>query len=210
VFPNVKIGIIGAGMIGATAARLLTRGGHAVAISNSRDPESLAGLVADLGASALPVAEAVRFGDVVLLAIPFGKFDTLPAPEFAGKVVIDATNYYPSRDGQIDFPDGTSSELLARHLPGARVVKAFNTLYFKTLDSASNRDLTANDRLAILLAGDDAAAKATVGQLITDMGFTPVDTGSLHEGGRRQQPDSALYNQPVTAAAARAALGDAR
>ncbi len=132
----MKIGIIGSGHIGGTLAKLWAKAGHQVAISNSRGPASLAALVAEIGpqARAATVEEAAAYGEVVLVAIPYGKFDTLPFAKMSGKIVIDAMNYYPQRDGQIDFGDLTSSELVARHLPGGRLVKAFNTMYFETLE----------------------------------------------------------------------------
>src|SRR5688572_30407020 len=124
----MKIGIVGSGNIGGTAARLFAKAGHEVAISNTRGPESLAELVGELGPSskAMTVEEAVRFGDVVLVAIPLKNFGDLPAEAFREKIVIDANNYYPDRDGQIEVLDRdetTSSEMLAAHLEGARVVK---------------------------------------------------------------------------------------
>ena len=126
----MNIGIIGAGNIGATAARLFADAGHRVAISNSRGPESLSSLIEEIGpnASAVSVEEAAGFGEVVLVAIPFGRYETLPAAQLADKIVIDATNYYPGRDGQIYFGGLTSSEVISQHLPGARLVKAFNTM----------------------------------------------------------------------------------
>src|SRR4051812_24828762 len=123
----MKIGIIGSGNIGATSARLFVRAGHEVALSNSRGGEGLESLVAELGekAQATTIESAARFGEVVLVSIPFGKFESLPAEAFKGKVVMDAGNYYPQRDGQIeelDSDETTSSELLASHLKGARLV----------------------------------------------------------------------------------------
>jgi predicted dinucleotide-binding enzyme len=203
----MQIGIIGSGKIGATAARLFAQAGHQVAVANSRGPESLRDLVAAIGpnARAATVDEAADFGQVVLLAIPLKAYDALPAARLAGKVVIDATNYYPARDGQLDL-GGPSSQFIARHLPGARVVKAFNTMYFQTLGSAGRPDTPLDERLAIFLAGDDAEAKATVARLIEAIGFAPVDTGSL-AASERQQPGAAIYNKPMTAREARAALG---
>ena len=136
----MNIGIIGSGNIGATTARLFADAGHEVTVANSRGPESLAELVADLGpkARAGTVEDAARTGDVVLVAIPLRAYPDLPAEAFADKVVIDANNYYPQRDNQIEELDSgetTSSELLARHLPCARVVKSFNTMNFRPLGS---------------------------------------------------------------------------
>jgi predicted dinucleotide-binding enzyme len=188
----VKIGVIGSGNIGGTAARLFEAAGHEVAVANTRgDPHT--------------VEEAAEFGELVLVAIPLHAIDTLPPEPFAGKVVVDANNYYPGRDGQIDELDSgelTSSELLARQLPDATVVKAFNTMYFKTLGEAGHRD----DPLVIPLSGDDPAAKVKVAELIEAIGFAPVDLGSLHEGGAQQQPGSPFYGEDLTVTAARELL----
>ena len=146
----------------------------------------------------------------MLLAIPLGQYTTLPADRLRGKIVVDAMNYYRQRDGQLPLDGLTSSELVARHLAGARVVKAFNTMYFQTLASEGNPSAPVDERLALFLAGDDAAAKAVVARLIEEIGFAPIDTGTLHEGGRRQQPGSDIYNTPLTGAEARAALGERR
>lgn len=204
----MDIGIIGAGMIGATAARLFAKEGHAVALANSREPASLGGLVAEIGtaARAMTIDEAVAFGEVVLLAIPFGRYETLPAERFASKIVVDAMNYYPQRDGHIDFGELTSSEVVARHLPGARLVKAFNTIYYQPLATGGRRDLPVDDRLAIFVAGDDAEATDAVARLIEEIGFAPVATGALREGGQRQQAGSPIHNRQMTGSEARAAL----
>ncbi|MDX6710267.1 MAG: 8-hydroxy-5-deazaflavin:NADPH oxidoreductase [Blastocatellia bacterium] len=200
----MKIGIVGAGSIGATVARLLVKAGHEVALSNSRGADSLRALVAELGdkAQALPIEQAVQFGDVVLIAIPFGKYTTLPVEPFYDKVVIDANNYYPDRDGQfaeLDNGQITSSELLEDHLKGARVVKGFNTIYFAHLATQANTALPVEDRRAIFIAGDDSQAKETVSKLIEDIGFAAVDNGFLPEGGRTQQPGAEIYNKELTA-----------
>ena len=204
----MRIGIIGSGNIGSTAARLLGRAGHEVAISNSRGPETLQELVQEIGpnARAATAEEAAGFGEVVLEAIPFGRYEELPVEPLAGKVVVDAANYYPQRDGEIGLGDLTHSEAVARHLPGARVVKAFNTMYYETLASEGRPGAPAEERLVLFVAGDDEEAKATVSQLIEEIGFAPVNTGSLREGGRKQQPGSAIYNEPMTPPRAREAL----
>ena len=177
--------------------------------------ESLAELVGDLGpnAQAATVEDAARASDVVLIAIPLRAYPDLPAEAFAGKVVIDANNYYPQRDGQIpelDREETTSSELLARHLAGARIVKSFNTMNFRPLGSDGRPDAPRAERLAIYLAGDDEGAKEIVAGLIDEVGFAPVDTGSLHEGGVRQQPGSPIYNNPMPAEEAEAAVTSRR
>jgi predicted dinucleotide-binding enzyme len=196
-----KIAIIGAGMIGATAAKLFIDAGHEVAVSNSRGPETLEGLVHDLGphARAMTVADAARWGEIVLLAGPWRSPEALPPVDaVAGKIVIDAMNPYGA-DGQVmNLEPSTSSEATARRLPGARIVKAFNTIYFKHLAERGRKDAPLDDRHAIFVAGDDEAAKREVIALIEEIGFGPVDTGSLAEGGRRQQPNTPLYNQVIT------------
>src|SRR5512138_884025 len=198
------IGIIGSGNIGANAARLFVRAGHEVVLSNSRGGQGLEALLAELGgkAKATTIEEAARLAEVALIAIPFGKFKTLPERAFDGKVVIDAGNYYPQRDGnfpELDKQETTSSELLASHLKGARLVKGFNTIWFEHLATQSSTSRPLEERRAIFIAGDDLKAKEIVAQLIEDIGFAAVDTGSLHDGGRRQQPGSAIYNQDITA-----------
>jgi len=206
----MRIGIVGAGMIGATAARLFVAAGHEVAVSNSRGPESLRSLVEELGGrarAAADVDEAAEFGEVVLLAVPWRSPEALPRPEsVSGKIVIDAMNPYAPGGGTYDLGDSTSSEETRRRLPGARLVKAFNTIWYQHLATRGRTDLPVDERHAVFLAGDDAEAKAVVARLIEEIGFAPVDTGPLREGGRRQQPDSEVYNRPMTAREAREIL----
>ena len=200
---NMNIGIIGSGNIGATAARLFITAGYSVAISNSRGPETLLSLVAELGAQAhaATVEDAAKFGELVLIAIPFISYKTLPSAAFSGKIVIDAENYYPQRDGnvpELDTDRTTSSELLAVHLPEARVIKAFNTIPSQDLATAANTSLPIGERRAIFVAGDDAKAKRLVMNLIEQIGFGAVDTGTLAAGGRQQQPGTEIYGHDVT------------
>jgi 8-hydroxy-5-deazaflavin:NADPH oxidoreductase len=193
----MKIGIIGAGKIGGTLARHFVSAGHEVAVSNSRAPETLRGLVAELGARgrAVTAEEAARFGEVVVVSVPFGRYRELPTDGLDGKVVIDTNNYYPGRDGhfeELDDDRSTSSELLQAHLSGARVVKAFNAIH-----SGSLRDLTRPsgdpERVGIPISGDDEEAKRMVAELIDEIGFDAVDAGTLAEGGRKHQPGSPVY-----------------
>jgi len=209
----MKIGIVGAGNIGANAARLFVRAGHEVVLSNSRGGEGLETLVAELGgnAKAGTIEQAANFGEVVLVAVPFGKYRTLPADAFKGKVVIDAGNYYPERDGrfaELDRDETTSSELMSQHLKEARLVKGFNTIYFKHLATQGDPSLPLEDRRAIFIAGDDSGAKEIVANLIEEIGFAAVDTGFLHEGGRNQQPGTAVYNKDVSAKEAAALVSN--
>jgi predicted dinucleotide-binding enzyme len=207
----MKIGVIGAGHIGSNAAKLFVNTGHEVAISNSRGPQTLETLVEELGdnATAGTVEQARDFGDVVFISIPLGKYTELPMDGWEDKIVIDSNNYYPERDGNIpelDSGEKTSSELLLQHLPGARLVKGFNTIWFEHLKSQGNTKLPLDERRAIFIAGDDSDAKAFVANLIEDIGFAAVDTGFLAEGGRSQQPGTAIYNKELTAAEAAKAL----
>jgi predicted dinucleotide-binding enzyme len=190
----VRLGIVGAGNIGHALAVRFAAAGHEVMLGNSRGPDTLATVVAaiDGNVRAGTVAEAARFGDVVAVAIPPRAIRHLPPAPFAGKIVVDANNYFPEVHGR--FPELatdeiTTSELLASLLPGAAVVKAFNAIYFARLHEESRPDLPADERLAIPVAGDDATAKQTVLDLIDQIGFTGVDAGTLAES-RRQQPGS--------------------
>jgi 8-hydroxy-5-deazaflavin:NADPH oxidoreductase len=199
----MKIGIVGSGNIGGNAARLFVQAGHEVALSNSRGPETLRDFVEELGdyAQAVTVEEAVRFGEVVLVAVPLGKYKELPAEAFYGKIVIDAGNYYPERDGhlsELDSGETTSSELMSAHLKGARLVKGFNTIYYVHLASQGDSSKALEDRRAIFIAGDDSGAKEVVAKLIEEIGFAAIDMGFLSEGGRRQQPGTAIYNQELS------------
>jgi 8-hydroxy-5-deazaflavin:NADPH oxidoreductase len=203
----MKIGIIGSGHIGGTLARHFAKAGHQVGISNSRGPGSLAGLVQSIGpnACAMSVEEAAKFGEAVVLAAPWRTPEALPRPEWvAGKIVIDAMNPYSSQGEVIDLGQTTSSEEVAKRLPGARLVKAFNTMYYQTL--ATEARPRPEDRLVLFIAGDDTEAKAVVSRLIEDIGFAVVDTGSLREGGRMQQPGSPIYNRPMKLEEARQAV----
>jgi predicted dinucleotide-binding enzyme len=203
----MKIAILGAGRIGATAARLFVAAGYEVAVSNSRGPESLRPLVKELGAQAhaASVNEAAAFGETTLLAVPWHREDALPSPGLVrGKIVIDAMNPYRPEGGFYELGNSTSSEEVLKRLPGARLVKAFNTIYHEHLATRGRKDLPVEERHAIYLASDDLHAKAIVAALIESIGFAPVDTGSLREGGRLQQPESPIYNQTFTAREARA------
>jgi predicted dinucleotide-binding enzyme len=206
----MNIGILGSGRIGATAARLFVKAGHQVAISNSRGPASLSSLINELGSNARAVTDedAVRYSELILIAIPWTQREQLPDPQlFEGKIAIDATNAY-GNGGIVDLGDSTSSEEVLKVIPGARLVKAFNTMYFETLATEGRPDGPEKDRLVIFIASDDSEAKATVAKLIEDIGFAAVDTGFLREGGSRQQPGSPIYNKPMNFEQARKALAD--
>jgi EmrB/QacA subfamily drug resistance transporter len=207
---GMRVGIIGSGHIGGTLARAFVRAGHEVAISNSRVPATLDALANELGprARAVTAAEAAEFGDVVVVSVPFGRYRELPTERFAGRVVIDTTNYYPDRDGHFDELDGdrtTSSELLQEHLPGARVVKAFNAIRWDHLRDGG-RPADNPERVGIPISGDDESAKRIVAELIEQIGFDPVDAGTLAAGGRKHQPGSPIYVADLRSGELRARL----
>jgi predicted dinucleotide-binding enzyme len=186
-------------MIGGTLARLAVDAGYQVVLSNSRGPETLTELAAELGpqARAATCAEAAAAGDLVVVAIPVKAYLGLPAAPFAGKVVMDTGNYYPERDGQLAELDSgalTSSELLARRLPEAAVVKVFNNIFFRHLLNLA-RPAGADDRSYLPIAGDGAAAKAAVTEFLDSIGYGTVDAGALADGWR-QQPGTPAYGPP--------------
>ncbi|MFJ9566373.1 NADPH-dependent F420 reductase [Streptomyces fuscichromogenes] len=196
------LAVIGSGMIGGALAGLAVNAGLHVLVTNSRGPETLAGLVARLGdgARAVTVAEAVEAGDLVAAAIPFKNYAQLPAEPLAGRTVIDAMNYYPERDGRItalDSSELTSSELTQRHLSRSRVVKAFNNIDFHRL-ATSARPAGAPDRSALPIAGDDPSAKQAVSLLLDALGYDAVDIGTLSRS-RASQPGTPVYVQPYMA-----------
>ncbi|MFD1151469.1 NADPH-dependent F420 reductase [Saccharothrix hoggarensis] len=206
----MTIGIVGAGEIGGALAVQLVRNGHDIVIANSRGPETLEKLIAPLGpgAKAGTVADAAQAGEVVFLAIPFNRYPELPAEPFTGRIVVDAGNYDIYRDGrypQLDRGETTSGQMLAEILPGARIVKAFNTIWYRRLRDEGRPDRPAAERLAIPVAGDDPEAKAAVFALAEQFGFAPVDTGTLAES-RRQEYGTPVFNKPVGPADAEALL----
>jgi len=207
------IGLIGAGHIGSQVARLAVGSGYHVVISNSRGPETLTDLVKELGprARAATVIDAATAGDIVVVTIPLKSYRSVPIEPLAGKIVIDTNNYYPQRDGHIpelDNESTTTSELLQAHLPASKVVKAFNHIYAAQL-TTDGRPPGTKDRRALVIAGDDPAAKATVTQLLDEFGFDTVDAGPLKEGWRIQR-DTPGYGPRRTAAELRHDLAAAR
>ncbi|HEX9297579.1 MAG TPA: NADPH-dependent F420 reductase [Polyangiaceae bacterium] len=185
------IGLIGAGHIGSQVARLAVANGYDVVISNSRGPETLSSLVNELGprARAARAVEAAEAGDIVVVAIPLKNYRSVPVGPLKGKTVIDTNNYYPQRDGHIPELDNesmTTAELLQTHLPTSKVVKAFNHIYAAQITTDGQPAGTKNRR-ALVIAGDDKEAKATVVRLLDQFGFDTVDAGPLKEGWRIQR-----------------------
>jgi predicted dinucleotide-binding enzyme len=182
----MRIGIIGAGFIARGLALHAIRSGHEVMLSNSRGPQTLGSAAAALRCQVGTVDDAARFGDVVFLALPMHAYRSLPVAPLAGKVVADVVNYYPGRDGSIEALDAgttTTSELIAHHLPGAKLVKAFNAIMANDLEKDAQPS-RAPGRRALPIAGDDTGAKAIVATLVDQFGFDVVDAGPLAEGWR--------------------------
>jgi len=192
------LGIIGSGNIGTAIARLAVAGGIPVVVCNSRGPESLSDLVAELGAlaSAGTVEQAAAAGDVVVLSVPLTAHSALPASLLDGKIVLDTTNYYPFRDGrfyQLDDEIVTTSELVIQHFKGVRLVKAFNNILAHHIPELA-RPAGAADRTALPVAGDDPEAKEEARKLINDLGYDSVDAGSLAQSWRFE-PESSAYTR---------------
>ena len=207
------IGFIGAGQIGAQVARLAVASGYDVVVSNSRGPETLSALVAELGprARAATPAEAARAGDIVVVSVPLKNYRAVPVEPLAGKIVVDTNNYYPQRDGhfpELDRESTTTSELLQAHLPTSKVVKAFNHIYAAELTTHGQPAGTPNRR-ALVIAGDDDGAKTRVAHLLDQFGFDTVDAGPLSEGWRIQR-DTPGYGPRRTAAELRRDLAAAK
>ena len=193
------VGFIGSGRIGSTVARLAVAAGYHVVMSNSRGPQTLTGLVDELGplARAATGEQAAAEGDLVVLTIPLRAAQSVPAAPLAGQLVIDTCNYYPQRDGQIaelDRGSLTSSELIQRHLAGVQVVKAFNNIYYQHL-LALSRPAGATDRSFLPIAGDDAGAKVRVSAFLDDIGYGAVNAGPLAQSWR-QEPGTPVYASP--------------
>jgi predicted dinucleotide-binding enzyme len=208
----MKIGIIGAGNIGGTLTRRFRALGYEVFVANSRGPESLAGLAAETGATAVTVGEAARRGEVVVVTIPERRIPELPKDLFANATpaaVVDTGNYYPrQRDGRIDaieagMPESRWVESELRQ----PVIKAFNNIYAEHLLGYGKPK--GSSRFALPVAGDDPSAKAKVMELVDALGFDPVDAGSLDESWR-QQPGTPVYGEDLDADGVRRALAQAK
>jgi predicted dinucleotide-binding enzyme len=191
-----KIGIIGSGAVGRAVATRIVAARISVILSNSRGPETLTELVDELGegASAGTVAQAAD-ADLVVAAIPFVKVPELAGevPNWSGRVVVDATNqfaqYEPTYSGRVDLGDETGSEWVARHLPGATVIKAFNAMYADYIMADPRHH---DGRQVLFFAGDNDAVNAEFAAFGEALGFAPVLMGGLREGGRLMQLDGPL------------------
>ena len=210
----MKIGIIGAGNIGGTLTRRFRELGHEVFVANSRGPQTLAGLAAQTGATPVTVEQAARDGEVVIVTIPEGHIEDLPRDLFSGVpdqvVVVDTGNYYPrQRDGRIEAIEaGMPESVWVASQLRRPVIKAFNDIYAEHLGTLGKPKGTPG-RIALPVAGDDARAKAVVMQLVEELGFDPVDAGTLDESWR-QQPGTPVYVGDFDAEGVREALARAR
>src|SRR2546423_6748436 len=209
----MRIVIIGAGTMGQILARHLARLGHHVSIANSRGPESLTAVAAEIGSTPVSVVDAAKAGEIVILAIPTKAVPDLPRDLFANVpdsvVVIDIGNYHPElRDGRIDAIDRgmPDSQWVAQQI-GRPVIKAFNNILAKSLLEKGVPRGT-KGRIALPVAGDSSDAKALVLRLVDDLGFDPVDAGDL-DNSWRQQPGTPAYCQDLEAAPLRRALAEA-
>ncbi len=216
----MKIGIIGAGFIGRAVGRLAIVHGHDVMLSNSRHPKTLGSTMIAVGCKIGTAKDAVAFGEVVVLAVPFSAITDIAPEVVDGKIVLDANNYYPLRDGVIEELEAhatTTSEMAARHFKGAKIVKAFNAILEKDIEKDA-RPVGAPDRRALPIAGDDGAAKQVVSGLLEGLGFDVLDAGALKEGWRfeRARPaycvplDRAGLVQALAGAGAKVAEGSWR
>lgn len=207
----MKIGVIGAGFIGRAVAQLALAAGHEVMLSNSRGPQTMTSVLSGiLGVQVGSAEDAARFGDVVLVAIPFEYYRSVPTQWLEGKTVMDANNYYPNRDGHIpalDRFETTTSRLLAEHLPHSHVVKVFNAIFAPDL-TRDTRPHGSPDRRALPVAADDATAKSQVISLLDELGFDAVDAGSLDESWRFERAKPA-YCVPLDQTGLKAALAAA-
>jgi 8-hydroxy-5-deazaflavin:NADPH oxidoreductase len=210
---NMKIGIIGAGQIGGTLTRRFRALGHEVTVANSRDPATLADLAAETGATAVWAKEAADGAELVVITIPQKNVPNLAAGILDGAadglVVIDTNNYYPQqRDGRIEASEnGTTESRWVSQQIGHPVIKVFNGIRAQHLLERGQEPGTPG-RIALPVAGDDEAAKAVVLRLVDELGFDPVDAGTVDESWR-QQPGSPVYGRDYDADGVRRALAEA-
>lgn len=181
----MKIGIIGAGRMAQAVGLLATRAGHQVMLSNSRGPETILHVGQQIGCEVGTVDDVAEFGELIVAAIHLQMSAAIPAMPLAGKIVLNPQNYFPhfGRVPELDRGELTTAEVLARHLPGSKVVKALNSILVEDVVPDA-RPTGAKERRALPMAGDHADAKATVATFLDQIGYDSVDTGALADGWR--------------------------
>jgi 8-hydroxy-5-deazaflavin:NADPH oxidoreductase len=193
----MQIGILGAGQVGLAVGRRLTRAGHHVKLSGARGPDALTPVAQGIGAEAASVTEAAA-QELVLLALPWAAMpDVLdPLPDWQGRILVDATNPFVTFNPLqlADLQGRSASVIVAEHAPGARVVKAFNSIAVANFEKGPQES---EARRVLFVSGDDVESKQTVQDLITELGYAAIDLGSLDEGGRMQQPGGPLAGQDL-------------
>jgi len=193
----MQIGILGAGHVGLAVGRQLIGAGHRVKLSSARGPQALTPVAQGIGAEAASVTEAAA-ADLVLLAVPWPAVsDTLdPLPDWQGRILVDTTNPFVTFDPLqlADLQGRSASVIVAEHAPGARVVKAFNTITMANFEKGPRQGEATR---VLFVSGDDVAAKQTVQHVITELGFAAIDLGGLDEGGRMQQPGGPLAGRDL-------------
>jgi predicted dinucleotide-binding enzyme len=188
----LQIGILGAGHVGLAVGRRLIGAGHRVKLSSARGPQALTPVAQGIGAEAASVTEAAA-ADLVLLAVPWPAVPSTldPLPDWQGRILIDATNPFVTTNPLelADLQGRSASVIVAEHAPGARVVKAFNSITMANFEKGPRQG---EARRVLFVSGDDVASKQTVQELITELGYAAIDLGDLDEGGRTQQPGGPL------------------
>lgn len=193
----MKIGIIGAGRMAQTVGTLATKAGHQVMMSNSRGPETIRHISQQIGCEVGTVDDVAAFGEMIVAAIHLQMSSAIPVPPLAGKIVLNPQNYFPHFGlvPELDSGELTTAEVLARHVPGSKVVKVLNSILVEDMVPDA-RPTGAKDRRALPMASDDADAKATVATLLDQIGYDSVDAGDLADGWRFERRRS-VYCIPL-------------
>ena len=193
----MQIGILGAGNVGLAVGQRLAGAGHRVMLSSARGPDALTPVAQGIGAEATTVTEAAA-QELVVLALPWPAVPEAldPLPDWQGRILVDATNPFVTFDplALADLEGRSASVVVAERAPGARVVKAFNSI---TMANFVRGPRQGEARRVLFVSGDDVVSKQTVQRLIAELGYAPIDLGGLDEGGRMQQPGGPLAGADI-------------